>query len=416
MCEEMKQKDLSIELLEAELDRAETTRQDILLKHSSERAMMHTEISQLAKVVESTLASAAQFTIDKLSIGKDVFEKIVSTYDNEVHSASERTPETICDSTSIKNSVENINPTNGELSDTNSSNKDNSPITPISFTPIGKTTPFRRGKQQSIGNDSSLTEFCNTEELRKASLKNELNKLTLLISKCGAATQFIQKKFISNVKSLNEEINRYAEELRLFKFKHYELKADFDIRKHIVEKKSSKIAELSEELRKHKKNHEEEKEKLLQKIHKLNEEVRCLDAINAEQSRQISNEVKQMINVVAESNGDFEFAQALSDRLSYKQEVAKLKTQLTEKEQILQQLAQKFERTTASLEENWHDAEKEVNILDEVIKEAYIILKCNPELVEHNEPLKKLFSLVCGKCSLSDIDSLLNLKEEALCT
>ncbi|GFW85473.1 uncharacterized protein TNCV_145181 [Trichonephila clavipes] len=175
--------------------------------------------------------------------------------------------------------------------------------------------------------------------------------------------------------------NILQEELRCNKKKQYELQTELNNRDYLVEKANGKTEELLEQLKKVQEEHAEEKEALKQKMLSLTEQIQCLEAVNAEQSNQITNEVKQMIAIAtAEPNCEFlSNAQAICDKLNLKQEIAKLKATVTQKETVLQQLAQKYNRTTTNLESHLKKAEKEIQVLDNVIEKVFSLsgIMCN---------------------------------------
>ncbi|XP_054719107.1 sperm-associated antigen 5-like [Uloborus diversus] len=490
----VKDKNLQVQLLQAELDRTQGNCRDMLLSQGAELTMISMHLSQMSMSIHSLLTSAAEFAANELALQKEMLEDVMADLDSEgersdsppkqtILSSDSHIPNSIalsstsslssdkyvdahkslpdisnyepssplyssassnCDrpvsfvqsmvrtyeqsakseskskhtsehnSDSVKSSIENLSSINGDLSRISSPSKESSPVMNNAFKPIGMATAFRPVRQRSVETDIIPTDTMTYEEEKKSSFEKQLKQMDQLIKKFGKVIELMQGKYLSKIKLLNEEKNNALEELRSFKNKHYELKADFDIRKHVIDKGNDKAKVLAEELEKNKKKHEEEKEKLGQTITELNEKLCCLEAVNAEQSQQISNEVKQMITmVVTDSNCEFlSNAQAICDKLNYKQEIAKLKAKINEKDQLLRQLAQKFTKTSASLEENLHKTEKEVSVLDNVIQEVFIILQRNPTLIETHESLKELYSLVSGNCTLSGIDSFVKTNDE----
>ncbi|GIY52269.1 uncharacterized protein CDAR_83821 [Caerostris darwini] len=310
-------------------------------------------------------------------------------------------------SDSVKSSIENLSSINGDLSRISSPSKDSSPVANSAFKPIGMATAFRPVRQRSLESDALFIENSGFEDEKKTSCETLLSENVRLVKKVGKVIELTQEKFISKIKTLNEEKASIQEELWLSKKKQYELQTELNNRDYLVERANGKTEELLKQLKQVQEEYADEKEALTHKNLSLTEQIKCLEAVNAEQSNQITNEVKQMIEI-AGSASDGEFlsnAQAICDKLNLKQEIAKLKASVTQKETVLQQLAQKYTRTTTRLESNLRKAEKEIQILDGVIEKVFTTLETNTDLVEKNEAFKNLLVLVSGNCTLSNITS-----------
>ncbi|GFU02969.1 uncharacterized protein NPIL_451891 [Nephila pilipes] len=486
----IKDKDLQVQLLRAELDRTQGNCRDMLLSQGAELTMISMHLSQMSMTVHSILTSAADFAANELSLQKEMLEEVMAECDSEgdrnefspkengilksdsqipnsmesslsnekfldthkslpdiftcepisplyssASSESERPMSLVQsrvqayeqsskndvksfkqiplkssseqNSDSVKSSIENLSSINGDLSRISSPSKDNSPVANSAFKPVGMATAFRPVRQRSLESDALFIENSGFEDEKKASFETMLCEMDRLIKKVGKVIELTQERFSSKIKLLNEEKNILQEELRCSKKKQYELQTELNNRDYLVEKANGKAEELLAQLKKIQEEHTEEKEALTQKMLSLTEQIKCLEAVNAEQSNQITNEVKQMIDIAtAEPNCEFlSNAQAICDKLNLKQEIAKLKATLSQKESVLQQLAQKYTRTTTNLESNLKKAEKEIQVLDNVIEKVFTTLETNSELVEKNEALKNLLSLVSGNCTLTNISS-----------
>ncbi|GIY34920.1 uncharacterized protein CEXT_285961 [Caerostris extrusa] len=463
----IKDKDLQVQLLRAELDRTQGNCRDMLLSQGAELTMISIHLSQMLMTVHSIYIAAADFAANELSLQKEMLEEVMAEFDNEVESSlsndkfldthkslpdifacepisplyssasseSERPmslvqsrvqayeqsskndpksskqiplkPSSEQNSDSVKSSIENLSSINGDLSRISSPSKDSSPVANSAFKPIGMATAFRPVRQRSLESDALFIENSGFEDEKKTSCETLLSENVRLVKKVGKVIELTQEKFISKIKTLNEEKASIQEELWLSKKKQYELQTELNNRDYLVERANGKTEELLKQLKQVQEEYADEKEALTHKNLSLTEQIKCLEAVNAEQSNQITNEVKQMIEI-AGSASDGEFlsnAQAICDKLNLKQEIAKLKASLTQKETVLQQLAQKYTRTTTRLESNLRKAEKEIQILDGVIEKVFTTLETNSDLVEKNEAFKNLLVLVSGNCTLSNITS-----------
>ncbi|XP_035219592.1 myosin-11-like, partial [Stegodyphus dumicola] len=301
-------------------------------------------------------------------------------------------------SDSVKSSVENLSSINGDLSRISSPSKDNSPVANSAFKPIGMATAFRPVRQQSVESDIPFSDHLNSEEEKKISLEIQLNQIDSLVKKIGRVIELMQGKFLSKMRVLNDEKNALQEELSTYKHKQCQLQAELNIKNDLIKNAKEQTEELLTQLQQVKNSHAEEKEKILQKNIELTEKISCLEAVNAEQTEQIKNEVQRMMSIlVAEPNSEFlSNAQAICDKLNLKQEIAKLKATISQKEVIIQQLAQKFKRATTTLEEDLRKAEKEIRFLDNVIGKVFVVLQSNPDLAQNHEAFRNLMSLASG--------------------
>ncbi|KAF8791666.1 hypothetical protein HNY73_003361 [Argiope bruennichi] len=452
----IKDKDLQVQLLRAELDRTQGNCRDMLLSQGAELTMISMHLSQLSMTVHSILTAAADFAASELSLQKEMLEEVMAECDSEgernespkengflksdfqipnsvesslsndkfldIHkslpdifacepisplyssasSESERPmslvqsrvqsfeqsakseskslkqiplkPASEQNSDSVKSSIENLSSINGDLSRISSPSKDSSPVANSAFKPIGMATAFRPVRQRSLESDALFIENSGFEDEKKTSFETLLSEMDKLVKKVGKVIELTQEKFVAKVKQLNEEKSNLQDEIRLSKKKQYELQTELNNRDYLVERANGKVEELLLQFKKVQEEFAEEKEALTQKNLSLTEQIKCLEAVNEEQSNQITNEVKQMIDV-ATSDPNCEFvsnAQAICDKLNLKQEIAKLKATLSQKEAVLQQLAQKYTRTTSKLESNLRKAEKEIQVLDNVIEKVLL--------------------------------------------
>ncbi|KAG8196584.1 hypothetical protein JTE90_014145 [Oedothorax gibbosus] len=490
----VKDKNLQVQLLRAELDRTQGSCRDMLLSQGAELTMLSMHMSQMSMTVHSMLTSAAEFAATELSLQKEMLEEVMADLDSEgeksdsspkengllksdsliphslessqvnslsndkysdthkslpdifscepispLHSSAssenERPPSLVQsmvrafeqtakspdpkslkplplksseqNSDSVKSSIENLSSINGDLSHISSPSKDSSPVVHSLFKPVGMATAFRPVRQQSLESDIPLLESVPFKEEKRNSLEAQLTQLDCLIKKVGKVIELTQEKFSDKLKSLSEEKGSIQEEVRSCKNKQYQLQTELNYNSFLVEKANGKTEELVAQLEKAKANFAEEKEALMQKNLSLTEEIKCLEAVNTEQANQIKEDINKMIETaVASPTSEFlSNAQSICDKLSLKQEIAKLKAVISQKEIVLQKLAQKFTRTTTSLEDNLKTAEKEIQVLDRVIKKVFTALEANSDLVEKHEALKNLHTLVSGNCTLSTINS-----------
>ncbi|XP_015907430.1 early endosome antigen 1 [Parasteatoda tepidariorum] len=304
-------------------------------------------------------------------------------------------------SDSAKSSIENLSSINGDFSHISSISKDSSPVASSAFKPIGMATAFRPVRQRSLESEISPIENINFEEEKKTSVETQLNQMNSLIKKVGKVIELTQEKFLLRMKTLIEEKNSIQDELRSCKNKQYQMQADLNNKDILIERSNEKFKQLSSDLKKNEAEYEEEKENLLSKNTTLTEEIRCLEAVNTELNQQLTLKLEKSFS---ESNHGFRTnAEDICDKLTLKQEIAKLKAIIEQKEKLLQQLSQKFSRTKLIHEQNLKQAEKEIEILDNVILKVYTTLETNSELVEKNEVLQNLRSLVSGNCTLPNV-------------
>ncbi|KFM67450.1 hypothetical protein X975_22496, partial [Stegodyphus mimosarum] len=182
-------------------------------------------------------------------------------------------------------------------------------------------TAFRPVRQQSVESDIPFSDHLNYEEEKKISLEIQLNQIDSLVKKIGRVIELMQGKFLSKMRVLNDEKIALQEELSTYKHKQCQLQAELNIKNDSIKNAKEQTEELLTQLQQVKNSHSEEKEKILQKNIELTEKISCLEAVNAEQTEQIKNEVQRMMSIlVAEPNSEFlSNAQAICDKLNLKQ-------------------------------------------------------------------------------------------------
>ncbi|XP_076346150.1 uncharacterized protein LOC143244763 [Tachypleus tridentatus] len=283
------------------------------------------------------------------------------------------------------------------------------------FRPVGLATPFRPNSMKpqvtnlyKLQEDENFEECSANKQLHSSSLESMVKKVSQLFQKMTRVTELIHEKYKTELASLSKQNKILKEKVQLLEEKENQLQKEVEAKDDILEQTTAKLGEISEQQKMELEFHQKELDRLQKQVEQLWEKNCCLEAVNAEQSRQIKEEIKKTVETAPQQIGIGYMVNALTicDKLALKQEIAHLKKALETKEELLHSMVEKFARNKNVWEENCQKAEMEVQMLDDVIYQCVDTLQSIPEVVNSCESLRKLMALLNGGASSHDSSAI----------
>ncbi|XP_076338494.1 uncharacterized protein LOC143240243 [Tachypleus tridentatus] len=287
------------------------------------------------------------------------------------------------------------------------------------FRPIGLASPFcptsakpqQNGLQTDLNklqHEDVLEDYNASKQPRSGSLESIVKKVNQLFQKMAKMIDLMHEKYKTQLFAVLEENKCLKKKVQFLEEKQDQLQKEMQAKEDILEHTTAKLGEISEKQQEELESQQKEMDLLQKRVEELWEKNHCLEAVNIEQSRQIKEEIKNTYESAPQQMGMESMVNALTicDKLALKQEIVCLKKALETKGDLLHNMDEKYAHSKDVWEDNCRKAEREVQMLDDIIYQCIDTLQSIPEVVNSCESLRKLMTLLNGGSASHDSNTI----------